>query len=103
MQLRHAALVLADISGYTAFLREHARTQTVLHAEAIITDLLEAVIDSAEYPLTLAKLEGDAAFFYALSDGTGPDGAPVDEHRVARDVAAQVVRFFGAFEAKVRT
>jgi len=38
---------------------------SLLHAEAIISDLLEAVIDHAEYPLTLSKLEGDAVFLYA--------------------------------------
>ncbi|MBX3229921.1 MAG: DUF2652 domain-containing protein [Labilithrix sp.] len=35
------------------------------HAQVIIATLLEAVIDGAEPKLKLAKLEGDAAFFYA--------------------------------------
>ena len=58
MEIKEVSLVLADISGYTEFVQAH-RT-ALLHAEQIITDLLEAVIDSAEYPLTLNKLEGDA-------------------------------------------
>ncbi len=90
MELKHAALVIVDISGYTQFLRQ--RSLTLLHAEEIITQLLEAVIDAAEYPLTLNKLEGDAAFLYALME---------DEHeKVAKDILKQVQAFFPAFERK---
>ena len=67
MEIKRVVLVLADISGYTRFMRVH--TMSLLHAEAIITDLLEAVIDQAEHPLTLSKLEGDAVFLYATLDG----------------------------------
>src|SRR5688500_20101798 len=35
------------------------------HAQDVVSRLLEAVIDGAPSPLKLAKLEGDAAFFYA--------------------------------------
>ena len=37
------------------------------HAQYVVAQLLEAVIDGAESRLELAKLEGDAAFFYALA------------------------------------
>ncbi|HEY0095575.1 MAG TPA: DUF2652 domain-containing protein, partial [Archangium sp.] len=44
----------------------------------MVTQLLEAVIDGAASPLKLAKLEGDAAFFYApLSEDSRVDVAPV--------------------------
>ena len=38
------------------------------HAEAIVSDLLEAVIEVIEPTLKLNKLEGDAAFFYIESN-----------------------------------
>ena len=87
MQLKHAALVIVDISGYTQFLRQ--RSVTLLHAEEIITQLLESVIDIAEYPLVLNKLEGDAAFLYAILD---------DNHeKAAKDILKQTLAFFPAF------
>src|SRR5687768_14265981 len=88
MEIKRAALVLADISGYTRFTRQHKTS--LLHAEHIITQLLESVIDQAEFPLTIAKLEGDAVFMYALC----PDD---DQRDVARDVQHQVELFFEAF------
>ena len=68
-------LLIADISGYTNFVKLHnLRKKPVIgkflannfefHAEAIISDLLEAVIEVIEPVLKLNKLEGDAAFFY---------------------------------------
>ena len=90
MKLKHVALVMVDISGYTQFLRQ--RNLTLLHAEEIITQLLESVIDVAEYPLTLNKLEGDAAFLYAEMDN--------NHQKVAQDILNQVLAFFPAFERK---
>lgn len=58
-----ALLVIADIGGYTKFMKVHR--VNLAHAQTIIASLLEAVIDGAEPKLKLAKLEGDAAFFYA--------------------------------------
>ena len=63
MELIKAVLVLADIGGYTRFIKMHGTS--LVHAERIITDLLESVINESEFPLTLNKLEGDAALFYA--------------------------------------
>lgn len=65
MAVRRAVLLIADIGGYTNFLqwnREH-----LAHAQLMVAGLLEAVIDAGR-GLKLAKLEGDAAFFWA------PDG-----------------------------
>ncbi|HEX2697124.1 MAG TPA: DUF2652 domain-containing protein [Anaerolineales bacterium] len=59
--IEHGYLVLADISGYTAFL-----TQTELdHAHEILTDLLETIVNRFKTLLTIHKLEGDAVFAYA--------------------------------------
>jgi len=68
-------LLIADISGYTEFVKLHnIRKKPILgnviannfqsHAETIISDLLESVIDSIEPKMKLNKLEGDAAFFF---------------------------------------
>ena len=87
MRLIHAILVIVDISGYTSFINN--RKVSLLHAEEIITALMESVIDRAEHPLVVNKLEGDAALLYCEC-GAG-DGI------AARDVLAQVKAFFLAF------
>jgi hypothetical protein len=92
VEVKRLALVLVDISGYTRFVKMH--TMSLLHAESIITDLLGAVIDNAEFPLTLSKLEGDAAFLYSvLEEGARGRAA-------AEDILRQVDAFFAAFDAK---
>ena len=68
-------LLIADISGYTEFIQLHnMRKRPIVgdkmadmfesHAEVIISDLLETVIDAIEPKMQLNKLEGDAAFFF---------------------------------------
>jgi hypothetical protein len=60
-------LVLADISGYTAFV-----TATELeHGPPIIAALLEGVIGRISPPLDVLEVEGDAVF------ALGPDGSVV--------------------------
>ena len=56
-----SALVIADIGGYTRFMKVHR--WNLAHAQLAVAGLLEAVIDQAG-PLELVKLEGDAAFFW---------------------------------------
>jgi hypothetical protein len=59
-QAEQACLVIADISGYTSYL-----TGTEIeHAQDVVADLMEVIIDHFEPVLTLAKLEGDAVFCY---------------------------------------
>jgi hypothetical protein len=54
-------LVIADISGYTAFL-----TRTELeHAHGIVAELTQLVIARLGEPLRFVELEGDAVFTYA--------------------------------------
>jgi hypothetical protein len=54
-------LVLADITGYTAYF---SRSE-IEHAPTIAGDLLETVVGRLEPPFRLAKLEGDAVFVFA--------------------------------------
>jgi hypothetical protein len=61
MATREGYLLLADISGYTAFL-----TGTELeHAQAIIRELTTLIRERLAPPMRFVKLEGDAVFCYA--------------------------------------
>jgi hypothetical protein len=57
-------LVLADLTGYTAYLTG----SELEHAPAIAGDLLETVAGRLDPPFRLAKFEGDAAFLF-VEDG----------------------------------
>jgi hypothetical protein len=54
------------------------------------------VIDHTEHPLTLSKLEGDAAFLYVTLEA-GSDG-----RAAAQDVLRQVMAFIDAFKTRER-
>jgi uncharacterized protein YndB with AHSA1/START domain len=61
MAQENGYLVIADISGYTAFL-----TQVELeHAEGIMKGLFDTLVKEMKSPLVISKLEGDAIFAYA--------------------------------------
>jgi uncharacterized protein YndB with AHSA1/START domain len=57
-------LVIADLSGYTAYLSRGE----LEHAPVIAGDLLEAIVGRLEPPFRLTKFEGDAAFLF-VEDG----------------------------------
>ena len=79
--VREALLVIADIRGYTPFMKAH--WTSLAHAQDVVASLLEAVIDAAP-GLTPLEIEGDAAFFYAWA--AGAESAAADgliEHVVA--------------------
>ncbi|HUK58171.1 MAG TPA: DUF2652 domain-containing protein [Stellaceae bacterium] len=59
-----ACFVIADISGYTTFLAG----VELDHAHDIIADVMDTVVKCLRPPFRLAKFEGDAAFFYALTE-----------------------------------
>jgi len=67
-ETRHGYLVLADISGYTGYLAQ----VELEHAQEILTDLLECIVEKFKTALTISKLEGDAVF------------ANVDEENIPR-------------------
>jgi hypothetical protein len=91
-ETRHGILLVCDISGYTAFVRNHARSAS--HARQITVRLLKAIVGAARPPLVVAELEGDAVFFAAI----GPEGELPD---LARKVKGQIPRLFRAFKAEV--
>ncbi|MCE9618770.1 MAG: DUF2652 domain-containing protein [Planctomycetes bacterium] len=91
MAIQPTFLLIADIAGYTRFMKFH-RT-SLAHAQDIVAQLLEAVIDAAQSNLTLAKLEGDAAFFYvAFPAGAEPN---------LKFVAEQAAAIYRAFHQRV--
>lgn len=88
MKIGPVVLVLADISGYTQFVR--LNKISVMHAETIVTDLLESVTCQARFPMKLNRLEGDAAFFYCeVADSNTSDAI--------NDVAEQIKLIMSAF------
>ncbi len=94
---QRALLVIADIGGYTKFMRIHR--VNLAHAQYVIAQLLEALIDGAEPRLKLAKLEGDAAFFYALA----PEGKKRDEVASLAEIVASIRRAFLARRLELET
>lgn len=56
-----ALIVIADIGGYTKFLKVHRIN--LAHAQDVVARLLESVIDGAKQ-LKVSKLEGDAVLFF---------------------------------------
>ena len=66
-QTREGYLLLADISGYTAFL-----TGTELsHSQAIVHELTTLLRERLAPPMRFVKVEGDAVFCYADRDQFG--------------------------------
>ena len=59
-----ACLVLADISGYTSYLAG----VELDHAQDILADLTDTVVRALRPTFRLAKLEGDAAFAYVMTE-----------------------------------
>lgn len=59
-----ACLIIADISGYTSYLAG----VELDHAQDILADLMNTVVKGLRPSFKLAKLEGDAAFAYAITD-----------------------------------
>lgn len=88
-------LVIADISGYTRYLVANAKD--LAHSQAIISDLLEAVLREVELPLAVAKFEGDAVFLAGRKPTTGP--LPPEQRQA---LGQRLVRFLDVFRQRVR-
>ena len=63
--LQTGLLLITDITGYSKYVH-----QTELeHAQSSLAELLNLLIDYTRSPLVLSKLEGDAVFSYAPTEG----------------------------------
>jgi hypothetical protein len=80
--VEHGTFVLADISGYTAFLQAvgeaHAADMAagtfVPRAYPLLTSLLDGIVEKIAPPFTLSKVEGDAVFAFAADAEPPPRG-----------------------------
>lgn len=88
-----AVLLVADISGYTNFMRRHAIATS--HAKQIIVRLIKTIMNASRPPLKVAELEGDAVFFYATA-------APMGQNVMAKQVKQQILDFFSTFRSEVK-
>lgn len=89
MEQRRLFLVLIDISGYTRFTRLHRLS--AMHAEQIISDLLESIIKRSSAPLVAHEILGDSVNFYALAE---------NGRATAVEIRRQVAAIFDAFRLR---
>ena len=64
MATESACLLLTDISGYTGYLVG----VELDHAQDVLADLMNTIIRALRPAFRLAKLQGDAAFMYAIAE-----------------------------------
>ncbi|HTM94170.1 MAG TPA: DUF2652 domain-containing protein [Flavisolibacter sp.] len=57
-----ALLFMPDISGFTEFVN----STEITHAQSIIQEVLEIIIESNQINLEIGEIEGDAIFFYRI-------------------------------------
>ncbi|HET6341884.1 MAG TPA: DUF2652 domain-containing protein [Gemmatimonadota bacterium] len=84
-------LLLADISGYTRFMLDHAKAQE--HGQMIVGTLLQTILAQATTPIEVSKLEGDAVFMFARKNGASPPA------ELSRELGERIGVFFGEFQA----
>ncbi len=92
--LEPVLLVIADISGYTRYMTANAKT--LAHSQTIITELITTIVQEVNLPLEVAKLEGDAVFFFGRK---GANPAAWSGHRAV--IGRKLFTFFQAFSAKL--
>lgn len=88
---QRAVLVIADISGFTSFMRLNALATS--HAKQIVVRLLTALVRRHRAPLQVAELEGDAVFLWGALDA--------DPTAATRAINDQLLDFFGTFRAEI--
>ncbi|NND33134.1 MAG: DUF2652 domain-containing protein [Saprospiraceae bacterium] len=82
-----ALIFIPDISGFTEFVHN----TEIHHAQHIIEELLEVLIDTNEIGLEVSEIEGDAILFYRF--GKAPTAA---------ELLAQIQRMYVNFQAHIR-
>ena len=89
MSIKPLFIIIVDISGYTNFIRLHK--MSLLHAEKIIGELMECMLDEVESPVVAHEILGDAISLYALDD-EAPD--------LADNIYQQLQRYFQSFRGR---
>src|SRR3989304_1383265 len=85
-------LVIADISGYSSYVRD----SELEHARDTLAALLNLLIEHTRSPFAIAKLEGDAVFSYA------PAGAFLQGQSLLEVMEGTYVAFRIALDLMVR-
>ena len=67
--IQPALLFMPDISGFTEFVT----STEITHAQSIIQEVLETIIESNHIGLEVGEIEGDAIFFYRLGNAPSLD------------------------------
>ena len=83
MATERTLMLIADIGGYTNYMRTHR--MSLAHAEVNTARLLERVIDAAP-EFDLIEIEGDAAFLSRAADRMPDDNAVSATLQVAADM-----------------
>ena len=89
MSIKPLFIIIVDISGYTNFIRLHR--MSLLHAEKIIGELMESILDEVELPVLAHEILGDAISLYALDDGSPG---------LADNILQQLEKYFLAFHKR---
>jgi hypothetical protein len=84
-------LIIADITGYTAFLRE----SELEHAKDSLRSLLDLLIENTKAPLVISRLEGDAVISYA------PEGSFQQGQTLVELIESTYVEFRRALDLMV--
>jgi hypothetical protein len=84
-------LLIADITGYTAFLRE----SELEHAKDSLRSLLDLLIEHTIPPLVISRLEGDAVISYA------PEGSFLQGQTLVELIEGTYVEFRRALDLMV--
>jgi len=90
-QSQDGYLLIADITGYTAFLRE----SELDHAKDSLRSLLDLLIEQTKPPLQISRLEGDAVISYA------PEGSFQQGQTLVELIEATYVEFRRALDLMV--
>jgi uncharacterized protein YndB with AHSA1/START domain len=85
-------LVAANISGYEEFLTK----AELEHAQSIVNDLLNTIIDDIRDPLILSKLEGNSIFLYS------PEGSFVQGQTLLEAIESLYCTFSRTLETMSR-
>ena len=85
----HGFLILADVSGFTAFVT----TTELEHGSEIIAALLDEVVGHFSPPLEIQEIEGDAVF------ALGGEASPLSKSRLLEVLEGA----FAAFKTRQRT
>jgi hypothetical protein len=90
-QSQNGYLLIADITGYTAFLRE----SELEHAKDSLRSLLDLLIEYTKPPLVISRLEGDAVISYA------PEGSFTQGQTLVELIEETYVEFRRALDLMV--